>query len=342
MKIRGVCYDVGRVIMGQNQRPDFDIHLIGHELSVMKDSLHCNAVRICGESIDRLRLAAEEALRRDLEVWLSPELFGRGPDETLQYLAEAAAAAEELRRQWPGRVVLSVGSELTLFMNGILASDNILDQLSSPLSLAWTMLRLRVGRSNNRRLNAFLKKATTTVRPVFQGPLTYASTPIESVDWKLFDIIGLDYYRAKRNRARYGENLARYRRFGKPIVITEVGFCTYQGAEDRGGQAFMIADPKNPERVDSSYIRDERLQAKELTDVLAVINGSAADGAFVFTFVTPTLPHHEDPARDFDKGSFALVKSHEGPTGEPPYPDTPWEVKEAFDAVGKAYAAMAE
>ncbi len=54
--------------------------------------------------------------------------------------------------------------------------------------------------AHNRPLNAFLAKANTVVRQVFGGQVTYASAPIEAVDWGVFDFVCLDYYRGARNR----------------------------------------------------------------------------------------------------------------------------------------------
>ena len=78
MKRRGVSYDVGRV-MGMNWRPTFDPGVVHRELEIIKNDLHCNAVRICGLDIDRLMKAAEDALGLGLEVWLSPELWNKSP-----------------------------------------------------------------------------------------------------------------------------------------------------------------------------------------------------------------------------------------------------------------------
>ena len=72
MKRKGVNYDVGRVMMGENWRPTFDSKLVYCELEIIKNDLHCNAVRICGLAIDRLMAATEDALKQGLEVWLSP------------------------------------------------------------------------------------------------------------------------------------------------------------------------------------------------------------------------------------------------------------------------------
>ena len=127
MDTRGVCYDIGRVLIGHHLRPMLDVHEMHRELEIIKNDLHCNAVRICGQDLDRLVTAGQDALDQGLEVWLSPELWDHSPQDTLDYLAEAAKRAEELRQHRPGQVVFSVGSELTLFMPGMLEGDTFLD-----------------------------------------------------------------------------------------------------------------------------------------------------------------------------------------------------------------------
>ena len=74
MQRKGVSYDVGRVMAG-NWRPVFDPQVVRRELEIVRDDLHCNAVRICGRDINRLVMAAGMALQLGLEVWLSPELW---------------------------------------------------------------------------------------------------------------------------------------------------------------------------------------------------------------------------------------------------------------------------
>ena len=49
MDIKGVCYDVGRVYAGRFlTRPVFDPATTGRELQIIRDDLHCNAVRFQG------------------------------------------------------------------------------------------------------------------------------------------------------------------------------------------------------------------------------------------------------------------------------------------------------
>src|SRR5262249_20626199 len=153
----------------------------------------------------------------------------------------------------------------------------------------------------------FLAQATRAVRQVFHGNVTYASLPLEAVDWSLFDFVCLDHYRGARNRDAYTESLQRYFLNGKPVIITEVGCCTYQGAENAGGRGWMIVDrSKTPPQFDGEYVRDERLQEQELADLLALLEATHVDGVFVYTFVAPIYPYHEDPRYDLDMASYAL------------------------------------
>jgi len=337
VKIKGVCYDVGRVIGGENQHPDFDERTARRELEIIHRDLHCNTVRVCGQDIERVILAGRIALGLGLDVWVSLELWGRPLPEALDYLSTAAQAAEEVRRRATGEVVLSVASEATLFMPGILSgAGTIPDLIRHPLRLAAAMLRLRAG-GHNKPLNAFLAEASATARAGFHGPITYASVPIEKVDWAPFDIVSVDYYRGKRNRSTYAHGLTRYLGTGKPVVVTEVGCCTYQGAEDKGGRGFLIIDRRHPDRIKPGHIRDEGLQAREVADMLGILEGARIEGAFVLGFASPTLIHRPDPRHDFDMASYSLVKTLPPGTPSSSYPDLRWEPKQSFHAVAELY-----
>jgi hypothetical protein len=323
MKLKGVSYDVGRVMMGENWRPKFDLGIVKHELEIIQDDLHCNAVRICGLDINRLLIASEYALDLGLDVWFSPEMWDKSQDETLAYIAEASRAAEPLREKFPGKLVFSVGSELTLFMKGIVQGDNIFERLNNPAF--WEGVRLG---KYNEPLNDFLEKANKVVRERFHGEVTYCSVPFERVKWSMFDYAGIDLYRDGRSRQIYDRILQSIPAFGKPVVIGEFGCCTYRGAELLGGNGFMImfGMMKNLQptlvlpklisdmisvipQVDGHYVRDEELQAREVADQLGLLDRAGVQGAFVFTFVSPNSPYNDDPRFDSDMGSYSLVKS---------------------------------
>ncbi len=323
MKRKGVCYDVGRVLLGVNWRPNFDARVVNRELEIIKNDLHCNAVRICGLDIDRLMIAGEDALKQGLEVWLSPEMWDKSQEETLQYITKAAAAAEELRQKWPGKLVFSVGSELTLFSQGIIEGKSVFDRMLRPSFWGDIM----AGKHNS-PLNAYLSSLSEAAK-LFRGPLTYFSVPFEAVDWKPFDFVGVDHYRDARIKDSYGQMISKYKAFGKPVVIGEFGCCTFRGADLLGGSGFMITFgmmegllgpnqkfPKLflnmahvPPRADGHYIRDEELQAREIADQLGVLDAAGVEGAFVHTFVVPNSPYRSDPRYDADMANFSLVKS---------------------------------
>jgi hypothetical protein len=340
MHRKGVCYDVGRVMLGHNWRPDFDPAIVRRELEIIRGDLHCNAVRLQGLDITRLTTAAELALGQGLEVWFSPEMWDRPQDEVLEYLARAAHAAEGLLERWPGRVVFSVGSELSLFAQGFVPGANVFERLGHPKF----METVRSG-AHNPPLNAFLAKANTRVREVFHGRVTYASVGFETIDWGPFDFVGIDLYRDKRSRAIYSNLLQRYMGFGKPMANMEVGCCTFRGAEDLGGQGFDIVDWSSvPPKLKGDYVYDQTTQAREVADLLRVNDQAGVDSVFVFTFEDQA--GLEDSNReqirqlpfDFDIARYGLVKMHVDPRPGATYPEMPWEPKESFRAVAEYYA----
>jgi hypothetical protein len=75
------------------------------------------------------------------------------------------------------------------------------------------------------------------LRAVFDGPLTYASLSFEQLDWGLFDYVGVDHYGETRVKDRYVEMLQPFLATGKPVIVTEFGMRTYQGAESSGASA---------------------------------------------------------------------------------------------------------
>lgn len=322
MRRKGINYDVGTRTGPYLSRKHFDASQTEVDLRTIRDALHCNAVRISGTDPQRLLTATELALGLGLEVWLSPQLHDGTPDETLAYTTACAAAAQDLGG---ANIVYLLGCELTLFMRGILPGDTIFDRLK-PHRLLW----MKYFKPHNKPLNAFLARANHAVRRVFDGPVSYASAPIEGVDWAGFDFVCLDYYRARRNRDDYGQRLRKQFAHGKPVVITEVGCCAYRGAPDKGAMAWTIIDPRDHDRLAAEFVRDEQLQATEVIDMLRTLAGSAADGAFVFTFSAPSLPHRPDDAgRDLDMASYAVVKS---------YDDGHWEPKRLFHDLAEFYA----
>ncbi len=354
MKLKGVSYDVGRV-MGINWRPNFDPKVVHRELEIIKNDLHCNAVRICGLDINRLTVASEIALEQGLEVWLSPEMWEKSPEKTRKYMVKASAAAEQLRQRYPEQLVLSVGSELTLFMQGIVPGRSITARIKNPKFMS----RVKAG-EHNKPLNEFLGMANSAVRQVFHGKVTYASLVWEAVNWDLFDFVGVDHYRISRIEDKYLEMLKPSFAHNKPVVITEFGYGTCQGG--LGSEGFLSSSGLGGGIIDLKsqflhqipllgklvrphtrgvHVRDEQWQAHKLVENLSVLDSAGVDGAFIFQFISQITPYSDNPKYDLDMASSSLVKYFDDGKHGITYPDMTWEPKESFKAVAEYYAKSA-
>jgi hypothetical protein len=353
LRLKGVCYDVGAV-MGFNWRPSFDPEIVRRELEIIRKDLHCNAVRISGLDIGRLTTSARMALDEGLEVWLSPLLWEKSPQNTLEYIKRASVAAEGLRQHSPDKVVLSVGSELTLFMQGIIPGRNLTSRMTNP----GLFTTIKTG-SHNKPLNEFLVKAAATAREMFHGPLIYASLVWEGVDWSLFDYVGVDHYRITKIEDRYVEMLKPSFDLGKPVVITEFGYATCntglgsEGFLSSAGLGGNIIDNKSlylhyklpfvgrffHPRLIGDHVRDEGWQARKLVEQLTILEEVGVEGTFVSDFVSQIKPYNSDPKHDLDMASSSLVRSFEGGEKGTTYPDMHWEPKESFRAVAEFYAS---
>lgn len=343
---KGVCYDVGRVLDGHDWRPMFDPLETRRELEIIRDDLHCTAVKIHAEDVSRVTTTAEYALELGLEAWLAPDLWDHDADGTLAYTVAAARAAEDLRAAYPDRVFLQMGSELSLFMLGIVPGNTITERIGNAGDI-----RSDGGRQ---RLAEYLERTMPAVRDVFAGPVTYASLLGERVDWQLFDFVCVDLYRDAAIRELYPRMVERFCSLGRPMIIGEFGCCTYRGAAAKGGNGWDIFDHTvDPPRLNADYTRDEGEQARELTDCLTIFDQGGVNGAFVQTFVSPINAFNSDPKFDFDLGSYSLVRSDASRIGRLPpeawnvpwdttpigrtYPDMPWEPKESFHAIADYY-----
>ena len=106
-----------------------------------------------------------------------------------------------------------------------------------------------------------------------------------------FDFIGLDYYRLRLNHRRYAKNLRRFHRHGKPIVITEFGSGSYQGAAEKGPTSHDIIDTSGPiPRLNDNYVRDENVQAQQLSELLHIYKAEQCTARSSSSSSSPTTP----------------------------------------------------
>lgn len=341
MKVKGICYDAGRVV-GVNLRPVLQQDTVRNEMEIIKNDLHCNAVRVCGYDLRRLKLASEEAIRAGLEVWFSPEKLDETSSGTLEYISRAAEIANGLY----GDTVLIIGSELTLLMKGILKGRKFAERMRNRENRDFVQRGL-----HNEALNSFIKKTVNAVRARYRGRITYASLIWENVDWEPFDYAGVDHYMLQPIRDRYFELLEPLFRSGKPVVITEFGFRTYRkidsdelGSDEDITNSRSLIMRRKPiigrffhPLISGKYQRDEELQAKLIVEHLNQLDKAGVEGGFVNTFVSPLLTYNPDPRFDLDMSSYSIVKSYDGGFGST-YPSMTWDPKRSFWALSEYYA----
>ncbi|WP_406505002.1 hypothetical protein [Streptomyces sp. NBC_00212] len=127
------------------------------------------------------------------------------------------------------------------------------------------------------KVNAFLRDVVEAVRPRFGGRISYASIPIEHIDWTPFDIVGVDAYRSRRNAAHYRAEIRQHLTHGKPVAVTEAGCCAYRGAADMGAAGWLVIGADCPP-LTRARPQTQRLAASTLSPPL-VLNAIAAAGA---------------------------------------------------------------
>ncbi len=325
---RGVSYEV---IDGETPATSWSMARMRGDIRAIQQDLHAGSVSVFGTGVERLAATASEAAERGLHIWLQPRLADVPHRDILDHLAETGRHAERLRRQG-ARVLLSVGAEFVLFVPGIVPGDNALERVQNMLSGNFDPEKMV------RRLREFTARAAKVGRSVFKGRMTYGAAQDEEVDWDLFDLVSVNYYAYFPRKADYVRELTPFLRWGKPVVISEFGCCTFKGAPEQGGMGWSVVDyDKEPPEIIGDLVRSERTQAAYLTDLLDVFESMSLYAALVYQFVTPDAPHRADPRYDLDLASYGLVKPL-WKTFEDPTPDWHWEPKEAFHALAGHYA----
>lgn len=325
---RGVCYEVGA---GETPATGWNAHRMREDMCAIDDRLHASTVSVFGDGVERLEATSTEAAERGLHVWLQPRLGDRPHQEILDHLAETGRHAERLRRQGAA-VHLSVGCEFVLFVPGIVPGDNALERIENVAKGNYDPVLAQ------RRLKRFIGRAAAVGRSVFGGRLTYGAADGDEVDWDLFDIVSVNYYGHHRGRPGYVRDLAPYRRWGKPVAITEFGSCTFRGAPEQGGMGWDVVDyTKQPPEIKGGLVRSERTQARYIAEVLDVFESLGLYSATLYNFVSPDAPHKAEPRHDLDMASYSIVKTiQDGPSGR-----WHWEPKEAFHTVAEHYGRAA-
>lgn len=343
MKYKGVVYDVGLKFVAENPYSvvDFDPELVRYDINAIAGQLHANAIRIEGEEISRLTTAARIAHEAGLTVFFNPWKMNVPVSELPAYFKQAAREAEILRKEGVD-IVFVCGCEITMFNEGIFPGNTVIERatwMGSQSGHDAEQNAYALFSEASVRLNALLSSVVTEVRAEYQGPLTYSAGSWETVNWDLFDITGVDYYRNGETAEEYVAGIERYRS-KKPFVVMEVGCCAYEGAAQKGAGGFMILEGVNPDGSGkfaggTPPLRSEQEQADYAGEQLELLSGAGVDGVFIYVFSFPTYRAGEGE-KDLDMISFSLVKTF--PEDDPRSKQMPpWAPKKAFHRIARFY-----
>ncbi|MEU5552557.1 hypothetical protein ABZ738_22535 [Micromonospora sp. NPDC047793] len=325
MRVFGMNYDTGFVSAGSTTHEPFAPETVRRDLRVIRQELHCDAVRITGGVQERLDLTAHIAAEAGLEVWYCPFTNGLDRKELMAFVLDGAERAERLRRSGASVVYLA-GSEISLVTNGFLPGRDLAERmalLTEPMRMREAIPAARAA------VRDFLAEAVPAVRDRFGGALGYASIPFEDVDWASFDIIASDAgYRDATNAAAFPQTLAAAVGQGKPYAVTEFGCCTYRGAADVAGGTEPVTYDEHGRaaKLTAELERDEEGQARYVLDLLHDYEAGGVEAAFVYTFANRHLPTTGDPAHDYDLAARGIVRV---------LPDGSWTPKAAFHALAE-------
>ena len=332
MNYKGITYDVGTEYTPGNFTVDeLTADKLKFDFDAIKNQLNCTAVRIYGKDIDRLSLAADIALKTGLHVWFSPRLIDASIAETLAYLQKAAKAARLLKDDHAlQELVFIIAGEATIDIAGFVDGATLhqrIKNLMKPIFFIKNALGIKPAFQN--KFDRFLTDAAFVVRGEFNGKITYASAMWEKVDWALFDFVAMNLYKASFNASHFNKTLKSLFSKQKPVIITEFGCCSYDGADKKGPAGYFVLNSAVDPPVFTEHVtRNEQVQADYITGLLKIYDDFSVEGAFVFDFQTPKMVHRDDPAKDYDMASFAVTKTIE---------DGIWQPKQSFIAVAGYY-----
>lgn len=343
---RGVSYDTGcNFATGQGpiSRAVWSTERMKDEIGAISDGMNCNSVTIFGSDHGRMAETVEEAVSRGLHVWLQPRLVDCPQEEILEHLAQGAQLAESFRKQGAD-IHFSIGCVHQVQTPGIVPGEKYHERMANLYVDGDHHFFKPTGSYDleeaKNRLNEFLGRAAAISGENFGGELIYSAGPFEDVDWSIVDFIGLTYYYSHHpTREGYAKELGSYRKWGKPIVISEYGSPAYKGAAERGLLAFDVVDrAAEVPTVFDGYVRNEQAQADFHIRMLTMFEELGMHSVAVAEFIHPTHPHSTDPRYDIDIASWALTKTIREDHSDWASPYS-WEPKEAFHAIARHFAA---
>jgi hypothetical protein len=264
--IKGINYGVGIRQWGSYPTPSKE--QMSEELTVIRDELGCNAVKLYGNNDDAMLQAAHLVASMDFEaIALSPRYIDATVEETINFFGSFVTQMGDLMQD--NRVLLVLGNELTYDSRGWIDAPTYSQRVYDPQERHL---------KNQDRLNALLSSLRDLVPEDFRGRTTYARGSWEQVDWKKLklDVVGSNEYWRCKDERYYLQKLAGLRQLGKPVYVMEFGAATYEGVCGDGSGWALYEGKKYSEESQTGLLRR----------MLDCINKARMDGCFLWDFAS--------------------------------------------------------
>jgi len=297
-QIKGLVFGVGQPQFGHPTEND---SFIDESISIIRNELKCNGLKIEGFFDLKIKTAAERAIQLGFDqIVLGPRYVDQSWEAYVDSVRRFAPIAEELRLK-SSAVIFQVGLEL------LLDSRAIFKEETYPLRWANAGKNLQKDPQCHSKLNRFVEELMDAARESFNGDLTYASAYWERIDWdrvKVPFISATEYYDPNYAEGIAG-SLQELKSEGKPVIVAEFGSCTYPGAWEHGGSGWS-----------SSGIYDEEEQVRNIERYVNIFNGiGGLHACYLYMFYQPKNP--PNPAQEWsivkltepNSGKFSRKKS---------------------------------
>lgn len=163
--------------------------------------------------------------------------------------------------------IISLGNELSLDTKIAIRKEKYIDRVS----ILWKSDRKKL-------VSKIIQKGIKELLKFFKNKnirLTYCSGPWEKINWNDLDYVGINRYVTPLNQSMAKKNIDEAKKFGKPIIVTEMGCSAYDGANYYGSSAYMC--------YHKDFRRNDVIQAKAVIEQLEFMKKESISRAIVFS-----------------------------------------------------------
>jgi hypothetical protein len=289
--LKGITYIVGMKSWGMPPVADEEIEEC---LAVIKET-GCNSIQVSGEYVEIIIRCAALCLDSFDVIVLGANTTDMNFQEAKDMITILASEAETLRQRSSTRLILSIGNEDSLRLEGIVPGAN---HRARDAYIAKNGLNT----SQMGKLEEILASISDEARRYFTGELTYAAPYCEAVNWLghqplNWDAIHVDLIMPRiyfntgwtPNQSDSGwtdhEYVEAMKRFvhiahGKPVFISEFGFLTFDDTLKYGMSGYDLLTQ------DTLHVfkYSQEAQANALEKNLELLNQTGVGAIFLWNF----------------------------------------------------------